>query len=67
MAPPSNKQSPPLSRLWTSAETAQALGISEPALRQMRARGEGPKYIRFGRRVRYSGAAVLAWLKQCTS
>ncbi|MGQ4576156.1 helix-turn-helix transcriptional regulator [Dermabacteraceae bacterium P7006] len=67
-AAPAN-QAPPLSRLWTSAETAEVLGVTEAALRKMRMNNDGPRFIKFGRRVRYSGRAVAEWIKEarCTN
>lgn len=49
--------------LLTSAETARRLRISESALIRWRGRDTGPPFIRVGtHRVRYSAAAVDAWL-----
>ncbi|WP_022868947.1 helix-turn-helix transcriptional regulator [Schaalia vaccimaxillae] len=50
-------------RLWTSEETAAYLGMTEKALRQRRARGTGPDYIRTGRTVRYAPLDVARWLE----
>lgn len=53
-------------RLWTSAETAAFLGISEKTLRTRRMRGASPPYIKDGRSVRYAPADVGQWLRERT-
>lgn len=45
----------------TSEELATRLKITPGALRIMRARGQGPAYLKIGRRVRYRLADVTAW------
>lgn len=50
-------------RLWTSKETATYLGMTEKALRQRRARGTGPDYIRTGRTVRYAPLDIARWVE----
>lgn len=50
--------------LWTSAEVARFLNITTKTLSNWRVDEIGPPFIRFNRNlVRYSKAAVTAWLK----
>jgi hypothetical protein len=44
------------------AEVADALGITEMALAQMRYRGTGPKFVKRGSRVLYRWSDVSAYL-----
>lgn len=51
--------------LWTSEEFAAFMGgkFTANAAAQMRHRGNGPRYVRYGKRsIRYRKADVLAWL-----
>lgn len=49
-------------RAVTTRQAGEILGIAEITLSQWRARGEGPRYFRIGRRhIRYRLADVLAW------
>ena len=48
--------------LLTTAELAKILGVSEVRLRQYRADGVGPDYMRIGRSIRYQPEVVEAWL-----
>lgn len=48
--------------LWTPEETAMYLKFSIQKLQQMRNRGIGPPFIKFGRHVRYERIAVLEWI-----
>ena len=49
--------------LLGSKEAAAFLKISLSWLAKARATNEGPPFIRIGRRVRYSKAALIRWLK----
>ena len=44
-------------------DTAAFLKCSVSWLAKARMRGDGPPYIKFGRPIRYSKAALLAWLR----
>jgi predicted DNA-binding transcriptional regulator AlpA len=44
-------------------EVSNRLGVSTSWLAKSRMRGDGPPYIRVGRSIRYSEAALLQWLK----
>jgi excisionase family DNA binding protein len=44
-------------------EAARLLKVSVSWLAKARMTGEGPPYIRVGRCIRYSEAALLQWLK----
>lgn len=53
--------SPP--NLLTPEEAAHVLGLSQNALKLLRARGEGPAFYRItARTIRYSHDAVVEWL-----
>ena len=49
--------------LLTPKEVAKLLKVSLSWLAKARMRGDGPPYIRIGRSIRYSEAAVLQWMK----
>ena len=44
-------------------DAARMLKVSLSWLAKARMRGDGPPYIRVGRSIRYSEAALLQWLK----
>jgi predicted DNA-binding transcriptional regulator AlpA len=47
------------------AETAKRLGVSSSFMNKARLTGEGPPYLKIGRRaVRYDWARVLAWASE---
>jgi excisionase family DNA binding protein len=51
-------------RLMTSSEAAEYLQVSRSWLAKTRMRGDGPPFIKLGRRsVRYSQAALQQWMK----
>lgn len=43
-------------------ELAEQLGLSTRTLLRWRLQGVGPPFVRLGRSVRYSGAAVREWM-----
>jgi hypothetical protein len=45
-------------------QVAEALGISPDALKQMRYRGAGPRYIKVGARVRYRWSDVQKYFDE---
>lgn len=45
-------------------QVAEAMGISGDALKQMRYRGAGPKYIKVGSRVRYRWSDVQKYFDE---
>jgi excisionase family DNA binding protein len=49
--------------LLTPNEAAKLLKVSLSWLAKARMRGDGPPYIRVGRQIRYSEAALLQWMK----
>lgn len=61
------KPSAPIVELLTPKEAAKLLKISLSWLAKARKRGDGPPYIKMGKPIRYSKAALLAWLRshQC--
>jgi predicted DNA-binding transcriptional regulator AlpA len=55
--------------LLTPKEAARLLKVSLSWMAKARMRGDGPSYIRIGRSIRYSEAALIQWIKsrQCSS
>ena len=51
--------------LLTPKEAARFLRLSESFLAKARMRGDGPRYRKLSRAVRYSMSDMLAWLKAC--
>jgi hypothetical protein len=49
--------------LMTSKETASFLRVSDAWLAKKRMTMEGPPFMKFGRSIRYSKAAVIRWMK----
>ena len=55
-----------LARLLTPLETAQLLGVSLSWLAKARLRGDGPRFVKIGRSVRYREEAVLEFIRSRT-
>jgi predicted DNA-binding transcriptional regulator AlpA len=56
---------PAMGRLLTSAEAAQACGVTKSTMAQWRLLSIGPDFLRLsGTNIRYPETAVLAWLEQ---
>jgi hypothetical protein len=53
-----------ITELAKPAEVAQYLRSTTSSLAQMRYRGEGPKFVRMGRRVLYRWPDVEQWLAE---
>ncbi len=51
-------------RLMTTSEAAEVLRVSASFLMKARLRGDGPRFSKVGRCVRYFEADVIAYLKQ---
>jgi excisionase family DNA binding protein len=51
----------------TEAELAALLKVSPRTLQRWRVEGNGPKFRRHGRRVRYSRSDVIAWSDATTA
>jgi excisionase family DNA binding protein len=49
--------------LLTPKEAAKLLKVSLSWLAKARMRGDGPPYIKIGKSIRYSEAALLQWLR----
>jgi excisionase family DNA binding protein len=49
--------------LLTAEEAAQLLKVSLSWLAKARMRGDGPPFIKIGRAIRYSDAALQQWMK----
>ena len=60
---PSQKPPTAIASLRTPKEAAQFLKLSTSWLAKARMRGHGPPFIKIGRSVRYSEAAVQEWMK----
>jgi predicted DNA-binding transcriptional regulator AlpA len=58
-----NKQPFDFSPLLTAKEAATRWKISLSWLAKARMRGDGPPYIRIGRSIRYTEAALIQWMK----
>jgi hypothetical protein len=56
---------PPDLELLTPKEAAGFLRVSESFLAKARMRGDGPRYRKLSRSVRYLKADLLMWLKAC--
>ena len=50
---------------FTETEAAQHLGLSIATLRAWRHRGRGPRFVRFGRAVRYLRLDLDAFIRAC--
>jgi excisionase family DNA binding protein len=48
--------------LLTQREAAEELRLSERTLERLRLTGEGPKFIRMGRSIRYRFADIETWI-----
>ena len=53
----------PTIMLLTPKDASKFLKVSLSWLAKARMRGDGPPYIKFGKSIRYSEAALLDWLK----
>jgi predicted DNA-binding transcriptional regulator AlpA len=61
--PAPQRPATPSPTLLTPKETAARLKVSLSWLAKARMRGDGPPFIRIGRAIRYSDAALLQWMK----
>lgn len=60
-----NGRSPePLEPLLTCREVAAVLKVTEAALAQLRWKGIGPSYVKFGRSVRYRQTDIAAYIER---
>jgi predicted DNA-binding transcriptional regulator AlpA len=57
-----NEQQPPA---MTEQEVARRLGLSVATLRAWRVRRRGPRYVRFGRAVRYLAPDIERFVRSC--
>ncbi len=57
------RESKSTDRLLSPKETAEFLRVSISWLAKARMRGDGPPYVKIGRRVFYRESALLQWLK----
>jgi excisionase family DNA binding protein len=63
IGPASQKTAVSVVVLLTPKEAARLLKVSLSWLAKARMRGDGPPYIRVGRSIRYTEAALLQWMK----
>ena len=49
-------------QFWDTRETAKFIGIQPGTLEIWRVQGKGPRFVKFGRAVRYSRGDVLTWV-----
>jgi excisionase family DNA binding protein len=56
------KEKPQLDDLLTVPEAAAALKVGRGTLDNWRVLGAGPRYVKFGRHVRYSKNDLAAWV-----
>jgi len=61
--PASPARNAPPNALLTAKEAAHFLRVSLSWLAKARMRGDGPPYIKVGRSIRYTEAAVTQWMK----
>lgn len=54
-----------LGNALTETQAAQHLGLSVATLRAWRHRGKGPRFVRFGRAVRYLRVDLDAFIRAC--
>ena len=52
-------------RLWDQKTLAAYLGKSTAWCERARWAGEGPRFVKLGRHVRYRADDVLAWIEDC--
>ena len=52
-----------IERLLTPKEAAELLRVSFSWLAKARMRGDGPAYMKVGRAIRYTDAALSQWMK----
>ena len=56
----------PVDRFVDDREAAQFLGLSRSYLRQLRVKGGGPPFSKFGAAVRYRLGSLYAWAAECS-
>ena len=56
----------PMPRLLTQKDLAAYIGKSTAWCERARWAGEGPRYIKLGRNVRYRADDVVAWIEGCS-
>lgn len=54
-----------LPRLMNQGDLAEYLGKSKAWCERARWAGDGPRYVKLGRNVRYRADDVLAWIEDC--
>jgi len=59
-----SQRNPPLEKLLTEKEAGDLLGIEVKTLQYWRWKGGGPEFVKIGRLVRYSPAALKSYCEQ---
>jgi excisionase family DNA binding protein len=49
--------------MFTTRQAAEQIGVEPSALHRWRSRGTGPRFVRFGRSVRYHQDALNRWVQ----
>jgi predicted DNA-binding transcriptional regulator AlpA len=57
------KPTTPVIVLLTAKDAARLLRVSLSWLAKARMRGDGPAYVKVGRSIRYTEAALIQWMK----
>ena len=52
-------------RLLTARDAANLLRLSPSWLAKARMRGDGPRYVKLGRSIRYTETGILQWMRSC--
>jgi excisionase family DNA binding protein len=55
-----------LQALLTQREAARVLRVSERTLERLRVSGDGPRYVKAGRSVRFTEADLQTWIESHT-
>jgi len=52
-----------MTRLVTESDASECLGVSVRTLQKWRLRGDGPRFVKLGRAVRYDGRDLEAYIE----
>lgn len=53
-------------KLWSTDGAAAVLGVSPRTLEYLRVQGDGPRFVKIGRRVKYRAGDLTAYLEART-
>lgn len=54
-----------MGKLYTDIETAEILTVSVRTIRSWRMSGQGPKWLKLGRLVRYEEVEIKRYIERC--